>query len=108
MAQYLAGLALGLALIMPIGAQNVFIVNQGLAVGIPRALIAAAVTGTCDSILILVGWKGMATVLEHSTMTRAILLLAGVAFLLWLGMRALTAAGEHHDDQLVGTRVRIV
>jgi L-lysine exporter family protein LysE/ArgO len=108
MAQYLAGLALGLALIMPIGAQNVFIVNQGLAVGIPRALIAVAVAGTCDSILILVGWKGMATVLEHSTMTRAILLLAGVAFLLWFGMRALTAAGEHHDDQLVGTRVRIV
>jgi L-lysine exporter family protein LysE/ArgO len=35
MAQYLAGLSLGLTLIMPIGAENVFIVNQGLAVGIP-------------------------------------------------------------------------
>jgi arginine exporter protein ArgO len=60
------------------------------------------VAGACDSILILVGWKGMATVLEQSTVTRAILLLAGVVFLLCLGMRALTAAEEQHDDHLVG------
>ena len=50
MGHYFAGLALGLALIMPIGARNVFIVNQGLIVGIPRALMA--VTFPCD------GWWG--------------------------------------------------
>lgn len=107
MAQYLAGLALGLALIMPIGAQNVFILSQGLAVGIPRALIAVGIAGVCDSILIVVGWRGMATVLERSALTQGVLLVAGVAFLLWFGVRALTASGEQQGDQVVGPGVRI-
>lgn len=55
MGDYFAGLALGLALIMPIGAQNVFLINQGLTVGISRALVAVGVAGLCDSLLIVVG-----------------------------------------------------
>lgn len=50
---YLAGLALGLALIVPIGAQNVFVVGQGLAVGWPRAGWAVIAAGCCDTLLIL-------------------------------------------------------
>ncbi|MFV2012905.1 MULTISPECIES: hypothetical protein [unclassified Micromonospora] len=40
MTDYLAGLLLGLGLIMPIGPQNVFVVSQGPAAGLPRALWA--------------------------------------------------------------------
>ena len=102
MGQYLAGLALGLALIMPIGAQNVFIINQGLTVGIPRALVAVGVAGVCDTLLIVVGWRTMHTVLESSPLTQGALLLAGVGFLACFGMRALTATARDHDDEAVG------
>lgn len=107
MGQYFAGLALGLALIMPIGAQNVFIVNQGLRVGIPRALIAVVVAGICDSLLILVGWKSMATVLERSPVSQGLLLAAGVGFLSYVGMRALTASGSGIGDDVVGAPATI-
>ena len=62
-ATYLAGLALGLALIVPIGAQNVFVVGQGLAVGWPRAGWAVVAAGCCDTLLILAGAAGVAGLL---------------------------------------------
>ncbi len=101
MGDYFAGLALGLALIMPIGAQNVFLINQGLTVGIPRALVAVGVAGLCDSLLIVVGWKAMATVLESSPVSQSALLLGGVAFLVYFGVRALTATGAQHGEHAV-------
>ncbi len=107
MGQYFAGLALGLALIMPIGPLNVFILNQGLTVGMPRALLVVGVAGVCDSLLIVVGWKSMATVLERSPVSQGVLLAAGVVFLTYVGMRALTASGNGNGDVVVGAPVTI-
>lgn len=106
MGQYFAGLALGLALIMPIGPLNVFILNQGLTVGMPRSLLVVGVAGVCDSLLIVVGWKSMATVLERSPVSQGVLLAAGVVFLTYVGTRALTASGNGNGDVVVGAPVR--
>jgi L-lysine exporter family protein LysE/ArgO len=107
MGQYFAGLALGLALIMPFGPLNVFILNEGLRVGMPRALLVVGVAGVCDSLLIVVGWKSMATVLERSSVSQGVLLAAGVVFLTYVGMRALTASGNGNGDVVVGAPVAI-
>ncbi|MFR9721888.1 LysE/ArgO family amino acid transporter [Streptomyces sp. MS19] len=85
---YLAGLALGLALIVPIGAQNVFVVGQGLAVGWPRACWAVAAAGCCDTLLILAGAAGASGLLNGFPALRGVLLLGGAAFLTYLGLQA--------------------
>jgi L-lysine exporter family protein LysE/ArgO len=85
---YLAGLALGLALIMPIGAQNVFIVGQGLAVGWPRAGWAVVAAGCCDTLLILAGAAGVSGLLAGVPALRGVLLLGGAVFLVYLAVQS--------------------
>jgi L-lysine exporter family protein LysE/ArgO len=85
---YLAGLALGLALIVPIGAQNVFVVGQGLAVGWPRAVWSAVAAGCCDTLLIVVGAAGVSGLLGGFPALRGALLLGGAAFLGYLGVQS--------------------
>jgi L-lysine exporter family protein LysE/ArgO len=86
---YFAGMLLGLGLILPIGAQNVFVIGQGVAVGMPRALWAAAAAASCDSLLILLGAAGVSALLARLPGVRLGLLAAGAAFLFLLGIRAL-------------------
>lgn len=94
MADYFSGLLLGFALITPIGAQNLFVLNQGLTVGFPRALIAISIAGLCDTTLILLGAGGASLVLNRLPEMRAALLVCGVVFLLYLGLRSLHAQPE--------------
>ena len=87
-ATYLAGLALGLALIVPIGAQNVFVVGQGLAVGWPRAGWTVLAAGCCDTLLIVTGAAGVSGLLTGLPALRGALLLGGAAFLTFLGVQS--------------------
>ncbi len=91
---YLAGLALGLALIVPIGAQNVFVVGQGLAVGWPRAGWAVVAAGCCDSVLIVGGAAGVSGLLTGFPAVRGALLLGGTAFLAYLGTQSWRTAAD--------------
>ena len=52
---FLLGLVLGLALIIPIGVQSLFVLNQGLSVGFPRAFLGVAAVCSCDTLLIVLG-----------------------------------------------------
>ncbi|MGH3796266.1 MAG: LysE family transporter [Pseudonocardiaceae bacterium] len=56
-------MSLGLALIIPIGPQNVLVLNQSIAVGMLRALVVVVTVGICDSLLILAGAVGVSAVL---------------------------------------------
>lgn len=85
---YLSGLALGLALIVPIGAQNVFIVGQGLAVGWPRSVWAVIAAGCCDTLLILAGAAGVSQLLNSFPTLRVALLVGGAGFLTYLGVQS--------------------
>src|SRR5437762_791548 len=86
---FFAGILLGLGLILPIGAQNVFVIGQGISVGLPRALWGAAAAAACDSLLILLGAAGVSTLLARLPEVRLVLLTFGTAFLYLLGIRAL-------------------
>ncbi|MAV46476.1 MAG: amino acid transporter [Alphaproteobacteria bacterium TMED89] len=83
----LAGLVLGLGLIVAIGAQNVFVIRQGLR-GVqvfPTAMTAAV----CDATLIFLGIGGLFLVIEQSPLIAFIAKWMAVAFLTWYGLVSL-------------------
>jgi len=86
----LAGFLLGLSLILPIGAQNAFVLRIGL-----RGEHVLAVCLTCalsDAVLILAGVSGFAQLSASLPWAESVLLYGGVAFLLAYGARSFMAA----------------
>ena len=94
MTSFLFGLFLGLALILPIGVQSLFVLNQGLLIGFPRAFIGVSTVCLCDTFLIVVlgavGGAAFLSVLGY----REILAAVGSVFLFVLGSLALRARSQ--------------
>ena len=87
---FLQGLALSLGLIVAIGAQNAFVLRQGL-----RREYVASVVLFCalsDALLIAAGVLGMAQALGERPMVAQTLALAGAVFLAVYGWQALRRA----------------
>lgn len=86
----LSGLASGLALIVAIGAQNAFVLRQGLT----RQHVGAVVTvcAVSDVVLILAGVAGIGVVVERVPWALTAVTWAGVGFLTWYGVRSLWQA----------------
>lgn len=86
-AVYVQGLALGLGLIVAIGAQNAFVLRQGLR----REHVATIVLfcAAADALLIAAGVLGMAEALGSRPALARALAYAGAAFLALYGWRAL-------------------
>lgn len=87
---FLAGFQLSLGLILAIGAQNAFVLRQGLRREhvLPVVLFCAS----SDALLIAAGVAGMGTLAHRFPLAGEILRWGGVAFLLWYGARAFRAA----------------
>lgn len=92
---YLAGFFLGLAMITPIGPQNIFLINQGFTFGMPGALVAVGAAGVCDTILISLGGLGAAALLTTVPGLKTALLIGGAAFLIFLGVKSFRTV---HDE----------
>ena len=84
---FVQGLALSLGLIVAIGAQNAFVLRQGLR----REHVGSVVLfcGVSDAVLITAGVFGMAQALGERPQLARALALAGAAFLAWYGWKAL-------------------
>lgn len=102
---YFGGVLLGLAMITPIGPQNIFLINQGFAVGMPRVLVAVAAAGMCDTILISLGGLGTSSVVGHVAEVRTVLLAIGAAFLTYLAIRSFRSKPDD-IDKAGGQRLR--
>lgn len=93
----LAGFLTGLSLIVAIGAQNAFVLRQGIRrehVGAVALLCSAA-----DAALILAGVTGIGTIVERAPVVLDVVRWAGAAFLLGYAVLALRRAlrpGELH------------
>lgn len=87
---YLAGLRLGLGLILVIGAQNAFVLRQGLRR--EHVLAVASFCAASDAALIALGIGGFATLAEAAPWLAPLLRWGGVAFLGLYGLRAFRAA----------------
>ncbi|WP_207099515.1 LysE/ArgO family amino acid transporter [Paracoccus shandongensis] len=92
MMSYAAGLGTGLSLIVAIGAQNAFVLKQGL--------IRHHIFWVClfcalsDALLILLGVNGIARIGSAAPWLLVGLRWAGAAFLVWYGARSFRAAWQ--------------
>ena len=87
---FTTGFALSATLIIAIGAQNAVVLRQGI-----RKEHVAPIVAFCaiaDLLLIAVGVAGLAGILGDSPTLVALLTIAGSAFLVWYGIRALQRA----------------
>ncbi len=90
----LAGLFTGLSLIVAIGAQNAFVLRQGLTrqhVGLVVAICAIS-----DLLLIVAGVAGVGALVQSRPTLLTVLKWLGAGYLVWFGIRSLLAAREPH------------
>jgi L-lysine exporter family protein LysE/ArgO len=87
---FTTGFALGATLIIAIGAQNAFVLRQGLRR--EHVLIIVAFCALADLLLIGAGVAGVARVLGQAPRLTLALTAAGTLFLAWYGVRALARA----------------
>lgn len=82
---YLQGLAVGLSLIIAIGAQNAFVLKQGLKK--QQVFWVCFVCALSDSLLILMGVSGFSAVLQHYPQIIQFAQWGGALFLFWYGLQ---------------------
>ena len=92
---FVQGLSLSLGLIVAIGAQNAFVLRQGLR----REHVGSVVLfcALADAVLITAGVMGMAQALGERPDVARVLALAGAAFLAVYGWQALRRARQPHQ-----------
>ncbi|MBB3045163.1 LysE family transporter [Nocardioides soli] len=102
----LAGLLTGLSLIVAIGAQNAYVLRQGLArehVGLVVAICALS-----DVVLITAGVAGIGRIVEGAPWVLEVVRWLGVSFLTWYGvaslLRARRAETLHAADRVTVSR----
>ncbi|WP_322411497.1 LysE/ArgO family amino acid transporter [Microbacterium invictum] len=94
----LAGLGLGFSLIIAIGAQNLFVLRQGLRR--EHVLVVAALCALSDAVLILVGVSGIGLVLQAVPWLVVAIRWAGAAFLIGYGVLAARRAWRPSGETL--------
>ena len=82
----LSGLGFGLSLIVAIGAQNAFVLRQGLRR--EHVLAVVLICALSDAVLIVVGVGGLGTVVQLAPWLLVVVRIAGAAFLLGYGFLA--------------------
>ncbi|MDQ2846598.1 MAG: LysE/ArgO family amino acid transporter [Actinomycetota bacterium] len=90
----LTGLLTGLSLIIAIGAQNAYVLRQGLArqhIGVVVAICAVS-----DLVLIVAGVAGVGALVRSHPTLLTVLRWAGAAYLVWFGVRSILAARKAH------------
>ena len=79
------GFLLALGLILPLGAQNVFVFNQGAnQQKFKRALPAIITAGLCDTLLISLAVIGVSLILMSLPMLQLVVYIIGLLFLLYM------------------------
>jgi L-lysine exporter family protein LysE/ArgO len=95
------GFLLGAGLIVAIGAQNAFVLRQGLRR--EHVFVTAAICFACDAVLIVLGVAGLGAVISASRALRMVAAVGGAVFLGYYGLRSFRSAAGGADPQgLVG------
>jgi L-lysine exporter family protein LysE/ArgO len=89
---FLPGLFLGFSLIVAIGAQNAFVLRQGLRN--EHVLVICTTCALSDAVLILAGVSGFATVAARWPWLEPLMRYAGAIFLLVYGLRSARSAWQ--------------
>lgn len=100
-AALVSGLFTGLSLIVAIGAQNAFVLRQGLAgkFVLPVALVSALL----DATLIVLGVAGLGALLESVPFLLGLVKWLGAGYLVWFGISSLRRANSGQSMDVTGT-----
>lgn len=90
MLAFLPGFLTGLSLIIAIGAQNAFVIRQGLTKR--HVLLVVLICAVSDALLILLGVAGLGALISGLPWLLEIIRWFGVAYLSWFGVKALMSA----------------
>ena len=90
MIAFIPGLLTGLSLIIAIGAQNAFVIRQGLTK--KHVLLVVAICAISDALLILLGVAGLGALISGLPWLLEIIRWFGVAYLTWFGIRSIRSA----------------
>lgn len=90
MIAFLPGFLTGLSLIIAIGAQNAFVIRQGLTK--KHVLLVVAICAFSDAALILLGVAGLGALISGLPWLLEIIRWFGVAYLSWFGIRSIRSA----------------
>lgn len=93
------GFLTGLSLIVAIGAQNAFVIRQGLLRS--HVLLVVAVCSASDALLIMLGTGGLGQIVKANEGLLTFIRWFGVAYLTWFGIRSLRSAFK--DNQLLAS-----
>lgn len=94
-----AGFGLGLSLIVAIGAQNVFVLRQGIRR--EHVFVVAAICAISDALLIAAGVGGMGAAIQAAPWLIGVARWAGAAFLVGYGLLAARRAWRGSESGLV-------
>ena len=87
---FFTGLMMGLSLIVAIGAQNAFVLRQGLRG--EHVFVICLACALSDAILIVLGVGGFGAMTATMPWIDPVMRLGGAAFLIWYGARSLRSA----------------
>ena len=95
------GFLTGLSLIIAIGAQNAFVIRQGLLRS--HVLLVVAVCSLSDAFLIVLGTGGLGEIVKANEHLLTFIRWFGVAYLTWFGIRSLRSAFKENQLLASGT-----
>ena len=93
------GFFTGLSLIVAIGAQNAFVIRQGLLRS--HVLLVVIVCSISDALLIVLGTGGLGKVVQSNPNLLTFIRWFGVVYLTWFGIKSLRSAFK--ENQLLAT-----
>jgi L-lysine exporter family protein LysE/ArgO len=88
----------GFSLIIAIGAQNAFVIRQGLRR--EHVLLIVLICSISDAALILIGTGGLGRIIQGNQIALEIIRWFGVAYLTWFGLRSLRSAFKSQSLQV--------
>ena len=96
------GLLTAMSLIMAIGAQNAFVIRQGLTK--KHVLLVVAICAASDALLIILGIGGLGAIIQGLPWLLEIIRWFGVVYLAWFGIKSLRSAFKEQTLDTSGTQ----
>jgi L-lysine exporter family protein LysE/ArgO len=87
---FVPGLLTGLSLIIAIGAQNAFVIRQGLTK--QHVFLVVAICAVSDALAIVLGVSGLGAIIQGVPWLLEIIRWFGVAYLTWFGIKSVRSA----------------
>lgn len=110
MIAFIPGLLTGLSLIIAIGAQNAFVIRQGLAKS--HVFLVVVICALADALLIFLGTGGLGTLIQSKPGLLEFIRWFGVIYLSWFGIKSVRSALKtqefHAGGNLISSRKTVV